>query len=196
MVCGAAPSANVTLVRDKCCKAHRLLSDMEDRNRVSRPVSRIEPSRETSKFCFGAFEIDVARRELQRAGAIVHLEPQEFDLIVHLVQNRDRIVSKDELIDAIWHGRIVSETALSSRISTARRALGDSGDDQSLIRTMYKRGFRFVGELSGPTVFSSGPGTSQRIADADAPKTLPDAEPCLPLPDKPSIAVLPFENRS
>src|SRR5262249_21155363 len=107
-------------------------------------------------FRFGEFEINLARRELRRAGATVHLEPQVFDLLVHLVQNRDRIVSKDELIDVIWHGRIVSEAALSSRISAARRALGDSGNDQSLIRTMYKRGFRFVGELDADAAPAPG----------------------------------------
>ena len=98
-------------------------------------------------FRFTDFEIDIARRELRRAGAIVHVEPQVFDLLVHLIRNRDRIVAKDELIDAIWQGRIVSEATLSSRISAARRALGDSGNDQSLIRTLYKRGFRFVGDV-------------------------------------------------
>jgi len=96
-------------------------------------------------FRFTNFEIDVARQELRRAGEIVHIEPQVFDLLVHLVRHRDRIVGKDELIDTVWQGRIVSEATLSSRISAARRALGDSGNDQSLIRTLYKRGFRFVG---------------------------------------------------
>jgi DNA-binding winged helix-turn-helix (wHTH) protein len=98
-------------------------------------------------FRFADFEINVARRELRRAGAIVHTEPQVFDLLVHLIRNRDRIVRKDELIDAIWQGRIVSEATLSSRISAARRALGDSGSDQSLIRTLHRRGFRFVSDV-------------------------------------------------
>ena len=98
-------------------------------------------------FRFADFEINVARRELRRAGTIVHTEPQVFDLLVHLVRNRQRIVGKDELFDAIWHGRIVSEATLNSRISAARRALGDSGNDQNLIRTLHKRGFRFVGEI-------------------------------------------------
>ncbi len=78
----------------------------------------------TLNFRFADFEINVARQELRRAGAIVHIEPQVFDLLVHLIRNRDRIVSKDELIDVIWQGRIVSEATLSSRISAARRALG------------------------------------------------------------------------
>jgi hypothetical protein len=71
-------------------------------------------------FRFGSFEIDAARQELRRAGEAVHIEPQVFDLLVHLVQNRDRIVSKDELIETIWRGRIISEAALSSCISAAR----------------------------------------------------------------------------
>jgi TolB-like protein len=148
-------------------------------------------------FRFADFEIDLARRELRRGGAIVHIEPQVFDLLVHLIRNRDRIVSKDELIEVIWHGRIVSEAALSSRISAARRALGDSGNDQSLIRTMYKRGFRFVGEPQGAASAPAVAHDQGRSAPAahDTVKLAPSAEP-LPLPDKPSIAVLPFQNMS
>jgi TolB-like protein len=108
-------------------------------------------------------------------------------------------VSKDELIEAIWQGRIVSEAALSSRISAARRALGDSGNDQSLIRTLHKRGFRFVGDVgedgAASAVAAGGRGHSQQTPAGDAPKQVPSAAP-LPLPDKPSIAVLPFTNMS
>ena len=152
---------------------------------------------EALDFRFADFEIDIARRELRRGGAVVHIEPQVFDLLVHLIRNRDRIVSKDELIEVIWQGRIVSEAALSSRISAARRVLGDSGNDQTLIRTMYKRGFRFVGELDAGVperVVASDQDRSAAPAD-DAVKLVPPAEP-LPLPDKPSIAVLPFQNMS
>ena len=102
---------------------------------------------------FTDFEIDTERQELRRAGTIVHVEPQVFDLLVHLIRHRDRFVGKDELIDVIWHGRIVSEATLSSRISAARRALGDTGNDQSFIRTLYKRGFRFVGEVAETAIF-------------------------------------------
>jgi TolB-like protein/DNA-binding winged helix-turn-helix (wHTH) protein len=98
-------------------------------------------------YRFAEFEIDVSQQELRRLGEPVHIEPQVFDLIVHLVRNRDRIVSKDELIETIWNGRIISEAALSSRINGARRALGDTGADQALIRTLHKRGFRFVGDV-------------------------------------------------
>ena len=77
----------------------------------------------------------------------VHLEPQVFDVLVHLVRNRDRVVTKDELQQAVWNGRVVSEDALTSRISSARRAIGDTGEDQRLIRTVQRRGFRFVGDV-------------------------------------------------
>jgi TolB-like protein len=149
-------------------------------------------------FRFGDFEIDAARQELRQAGAPVHIEPQVFDLLVYLVQHRDRIVSKDELIETIWHGRAISEAALSSRISAARRALGDNGNDQTLIRTLHKRGFRFVGEVdagSAPAAVAAGPSPLPQAAVHDAIKLMPSAE-LLPLPDKPSIAVLPFQNMS
>jgi TolB-like protein/DNA-binding winged helix-turn-helix (wHTH) protein len=134
-------------------------------------------------FRFGDFEINVARQELRRAGATVHIEPQVFDLLVHLIRNRDRIVSKDELIDVIWQGRIVSEATLSSRISAARRALGDSGNDQSFIRTLHKRGFRFVGDVdedsSAPTAIAVEKASAGAVEEAanvvptDEPRALP-----------------------
>jgi TolB-like protein/DNA-binding winged helix-turn-helix (wHTH) protein len=98
-------------------------------------------------FHFSDFEVDLERQELRRAGAVVHIEPQVFDVLVQLIRNRDRVVGKDELIDTVWQGRIVSESTLSSRISAARRALGDNGNEQSFIRTLHKRGFRFVGTV-------------------------------------------------
>jgi TolB-like protein len=99
------------------------------------------------KYRFAEFEIDLTQQELRRRGEFIHIEPQVFDVIVHLVRNHDRVISKDELIENVWHGRIISEAALSSRINAARRALGDNGNDQSLIRTLHKRGFRFVGSV-------------------------------------------------
>jgi DNA-binding winged helix-turn-helix (wHTH) protein len=77
---------------------------------------------------FADFELDVAQQELRRGGDIVHMEPQVFNLLLHLVRNRGRIVSKDELIETVWNGRIVSEAALSSRINAARKAIGDTGN--------------------------------------------------------------------
>ena len=96
-------------------------------------------------FQFEEFVLDPDRRELRRAGALVAVEPQVFDLINYLVRNRERVVTKDDLLDAVWNGRVVSESTLTSRINAARRALGDSGDEQRLIRTVARKGVRFVG---------------------------------------------------
>lgn len=165
------------------------------------------------QYRFAEFELDLSRQELRRLGESVHIEPQVFDLIVHLVRNHDRIVSKDELIDTVWNGRIISEAALSSRINGARRALGDNGTEQMFIRTLHKRGFRFVGEVQAVVAPE---------ADAEAARLVPDerATPVAPavrvsvaaevshLDDiisesvraeahaRPSIAVLPFGNMS
>ena len=99
------------------------------------------------KYRFAEFEIDLGLHELRRRGSPIHAEPQVFDLTVHLVRNHDRVVSKDELIDNIWNGRIISEAAFSSRINGARRVLGDSGTEQQFIKTLHRRGFRFVGDV-------------------------------------------------
>jgi TolB-like protein/DNA-binding winged helix-turn-helix (wHTH) protein len=146
-------------------------------------------------YRFAEFEINVARRELRRAGTIVHTEPQVFDLLVHLIRNRHRIVGKDELFDAIWEGRIVSDATLNSRISAARRALGDSGNDQNLIRTLHKRGFRFVGEVDDDNPASTAVATEQRPslrgAVDDAAKFVPAGE-SPSISAEPSIAALPL----
>jgi adenylate cyclase len=148
-------------------------------------------------LCFADFEIDLARQEMRRTGAIVHVEPQVFDLLVHLIRNRDRIVSKDELFEAIWQGRIVSEATLSSRISAARRALGDSGNDQSFIRTLHKRGFRFVGDVecdgSAPAANAIETGVALEGPVHEAAKLVP-AHASLPTSDEPSAAALSFDN--
>lgn len=93
-------------------------------------------------------ELDAGRYELRRGGEVVPVEPQVFDLLRFLVENRDRIVSKDELFEEVWAGRIVSDATLNSRINAARKAIGDNGKDQRLIRTAPRRGFRFVGDVT------------------------------------------------
>lgn len=98
-------------------------------------------------YSFDDFTLDTDRRELRRGAGAIDAEPQVFDLIVFLIENRDRVVSRDDLIAAVWNGRIVSESTFTSRINSARRALGDSGKSQHLIRTISRKGFRFVGEL-------------------------------------------------
>jgi pimeloyl-ACP methyl ester carboxylesterase/DNA-binding winged helix-turn-helix (wHTH) protein len=99
-------------------------------------------------FRFGEYALDTDRRELARSGELVAVEPQVFDLLVYLIRNRERVVSKDDLIDGVWGGRIVSESTLTSRINAARRAVGDSGAEQALIRTVSRKGLRFVGTVS------------------------------------------------
>ena len=98
-------------------------------------------------FVLGSCEIHCDRRELHRSGTVVHVEPQVFDVLVHLIRHRDRVVSKEELIHTVWNGRFVSDDTLTSRVSAARRAIGDTGAEQQLIRTVTRRGFRFVGEV-------------------------------------------------
>ena len=98
-------------------------------------------------FVFGNCEIHCGRRELHRNGTLIRVEPQVFDVLVHLVRHRDRVVSKEELIRAVWDGRVVSDDALTSRVSAARRAIGDTGAEQRFIRTMTRRGFRFVADV-------------------------------------------------
>jgi TolB-like protein len=148
------------------------------------------------QFEFGECVLDPDRRELTRGAERVSLGPKVFDLLVHLVQNRDRVVSKDGLLDVVWAGRIVSESTLTSHINAARKAIGDSGREQRLIRTVARKGFRFVGEVREA-------GSSNDLARPKAaPPTMSPttanlpAQPPLPLPDKPSIAVLPFANLS
>ena len=99
------------------------------------------------RFVFDSFVIDSAARELVASGTPVRIEPKVLDLILHLIGARDRVVSKDELVEAVWQGRIISDAAISSAISAARRALGDDGQEQRYIRTAHGRGFRFVGVL-------------------------------------------------
>ncbi|MBW8855565.1 MAG: winged helix-turn-helix domain-containing protein, partial [Bradyrhizobium sp.] len=138
------------------------------------------------QFLFRDHLLDTDLRELSREQVPVAVEPQVFDLVVHLMENRDRVVSKDELIDKIWHGRSVSESTLTSRINAARKAVGDTGANQALIRTISRKGFRFVGDVETKR--------GATAPDSDFGAKLLQAP--LALPDRPAIAVLPFTNMS
>src|SRR5438128_9524925 len=95
-------------------------------------------------YAFDDFEIDTARFELRRGGELCHVEPQVFDVLRYLIEHRDRVVAKEELLDNVWGDRFVSESALTSRIKAARQAVGDSGRAQRIISTAHGRGYRFV----------------------------------------------------
>jgi TolB-like protein len=138
------------------------------------------------QFLFADLVLDADRRELHRGAKQIPVQPQVFDLLVYLLQNRDRVVSKEDLIGVIWGGRIVSDSTLATRINAARKAIGDSGEDQKLIRTIARKGVRFVGTVRS---------VAQEAKDAIAP-TDSDLRTKLPLPDRPAIAVLPFVNMS
>src|SRR6266702_6678505 len=142
------------------------------------------------KFLFDNHALDTDRRELRRGSERIAVEPQVFDLLVYLVQNCDRVVSKDDLIASVWHGRIVSDSTLTSRINAARKAVGDSGEDQKLIRTVVRKGLRFVG-----TVHARSNGAEPAHAAGPPDEVREQSRAGLPLPDRPAIAVLPFINR-
>ncbi len=141
------------------------------------------------QFSFADHTLDIARRELRRGEEAIAVEPQVFDLLAYLVQSHDRVVSKDDLIATVWGGRIVSDATLSSRIYAARKALGDSGEQQRLIRTVARKGLRFVAPVSTHP-------TESRSAAPAVEAAAGRASPALPLPDRPAIAVLPFVNMS
>lgn len=144
------------------------------------------------KFLFDDYVLDPDRRELTQGSRLIALAPKVFDLLVYLVRNRERVVSKDDLLDTVWSGRIVSESTLTSHINAVRKAIGDSGGEQRLIKTIARKGFRFVAEVSE----APPPGVGRAPAGA-APAGEPLAQgPAPSLPDKPSIAVLPFHNMS
>lgn len=134
-------------------------------------------------YLFEDFALDVDRRELRRSRNLVPLTPQVFDILVHLIQNRERVISKDDLIASVWKGRIVSDSALTTRLNAARVAIGDSGAQQRLIKTLPRRGVRFVGDMREE---------KQLSATASGDVASGPQRPALTFPDKPSIAVLPF----
>jgi len=137
------------------------------------------------RYFFEDCVLDTERRELRRGSDAVAVAPQIFDLLDYLIRNRERVVSKDDLIAAIWEGRVVSDAALTTRLNVARNAVGDSGENQRLIKTFPRKGFRFVGIVRE----SQGPGRTLGAAPS-----IETPRPSLALPDKPSIAVLAFSN--
>jgi TolB-like protein len=141
-------------------------------------------------YQFGHFELDLATLELRAAGTASKLEPQVFALLSLLIENRDRVVSKDEILEKVWEGRVVSDAALSSRIKSARQALGDDGQAQRFIKTVHRIGFRFIAEVRASPAPRIGPTLEVRPSSIE-----PDVSTIATQLEKisrPSIAVLPF----
>jgi DNA-binding winged helix-turn-helix (wHTH) protein len=132
-------------------------------------------------FRFGSYALDAERRDLSRSGKRVALERQVFDILLYLLENRHRVVTRDDVLREVWRGRVVSESTLSSRITAVRHAIGDSGARQRLIRTVTRGGYRFVG---GVTV-SEPPGHPASGSDIKAA-----------ISDKPSVLIAPLVNLS
>jgi TolB-like protein len=140
-------------------------------------------------YRFGGFELDLARAELRASGEPRPLEPQVFALLALLVENRERLVSRDELIEKVWDGRVVTDAAVASRVKSARQALGDDGQAQRFIRTLHRKGYRFVAEVKASRE-DAAPAT-----DATPGQAEPEPPATASLYDnlsRPSIAVLPF----
>src|SRR5258708_16149060 len=139
-------------------------------------------------YLFEDYAFDPDRRELHRGADVVSIAPQVFDLLDYLIRNRERVVSKDDLINAVWNGRIVSDAALTTRLNAARNALGDTGETQRLIKTLPRKGFRFVGTVQEAQRRTVEPvGSAARSGDTTP---TPASAPRL------SIVVLPFVNLS
>ena len=141
------------------------------------------------RFLFENHTLDTDTRELRRGEIAIRIQPQVFDLLTYLVQNRERVVTKDDLLAGVWGGRTVADSTLATHINAARKAVGDNGEEQKLIRTIARKGIRFVGDVSFPSA-GQEPVPDKTAAPQRASRT------ALPSPDRPAIAVLPFVNMS
>jgi DNA-binding winged helix-turn-helix (wHTH) protein len=133
-------------------------------------------------YHFDQFELDMARFELRGEGAIQPLEPQVFSLLAYLIEHRERLVPKGELFEKLWDGRVVTDSALTSRIKSARQAIGDSGKAQRFIKTIHGKGFRFVADVRLARSISMVP----KNDGTERPDVATERS------QRPSVAVLPF----
>ena len=141
------------------------------------------------RFQFSDCMLDLERRELTRGVVQVSIAPRAFDLLAYLVENRERVVSKSDLLDAVWGKRIVSESTLTSHINAVRKAIGDSGGEQALVRTIARKGFRFVGDVTEMAYAAESAAVEKKPSRATSQSAQAQAH-------RPSIAVLPFQNLS
>ena len=125
-------------------------------------------------YRFGDIELDTTLFELRRRGVPVSVEPQVFDVLTYLIVHRERVVTKEELLDNVWGDRFVSESALTTRIKTARRAVGDDGQSQTVVRTIHGRGYRFVAPVAE---LEDAVASVETAATAAAPAAPPSSRP-------------------
>jgi TolB-like protein len=142
-------------------------------------------------YHFGPFELDVATVELREGDKVCNLERQVFALLTLLVENRERLVSKEEIVDKVWDGRVVSDAAIASRVKSARQALGDTGKSQRFIRTIHGQGYRFVADVRASRGTAAAQATAVCTEPVDAEDTT-NSHMHLDKPSRPSLAVLPF----
>ena len=135
-------------------------------------------------FRFNQITLDPGQYRLSRAGKQIPIEPRAFDLLVYLVENRNRVVTRNELLDNLWKGKVVTDSALGASLKDARKAIGDSGSQQKMIKTVHGRGYQFIAQVSEST------------DDSPVADMVPGSGELLELPEKPSVAVLPFTNMS
>jgi TolB-like protein len=148
-------------------------------------------------YSFADFVLDGGRRELRRGNDLIPVEPQVFDVLQFLIDNRERVVSSDDLIESVWQGRIVSEATIATRMNAVRRAIGDSGERQQFIRTIARKGYRFIGDVHARIAARKNDGAMPgHPADSEIAALQPGDAQSPAMPDKPSIAVLPFSNLS
>jgi DNA-binding winged helix-turn-helix (wHTH) protein len=141
------------------------------------------------RYVFEDYSFDTERREMHRGKAPVPIAPQVFDLLEYLIRNRERMVSKDELIGAIWSGRVISDEALTTRLNVVRNAIGDTGQEQRLIKTLPRKGFRFIGDVQ-----EAAGSEGAVVADPVAAVMVPDKPSIAVTAPRLSIVVLPFTN--
>src|SRR5262245_7050274 len=157
------------------------------------------------RYVFAEYELDTRLYELRHAGQPCKLEPQVFNVLLYLIEHRERVVTKDELLEQLWPNQFISEVTLNHRVMAARKSIGDSGRAQHCIKTLHGRGYRFIAEVRAvepPVEHSSR--VPVGTAPLPAPSTIAVSTPLsfgvVPRPpviaDRPSIAILPFENLS
>jgi TolB-like protein len=148
------------------------------------------------RLCFADYVLDRACGELRRGSERVAIGPQAFDLLAYLVLNRDRVLSKEDLLAAVWHGRTVSDSTLTSHINAVRKAVGDDGEHQALIRTIARKGYRFIGEVNEEPLGGEHARLNHAAEDASDGAGVARSKRGPAIPDKPSIAILAFQNLS